>query len=106
MVGVGCDWERKRSQEARRFFIFYIVIWFFFTATYPPPHPPHLNFSFEKLTLRCQNVKKICMAIKLSFMNSSVLHTFHRNITHSTIITRKTIAKTENVVVVWGGGLF
>ena len=51
---------------------------------------------------------KNCVVKKLTIVNSFVLYTFHRNITHSRIIICKTIEKMESLkcvcVCVRGGG--
>ena len=60
----------------------------------------HLNFSIEKLILRCQSVTKFDMVKKVTIVKTVVLHTFLRNITRSAIITRKIIETLENLN--WG----
>ena len=52
---------------------------------HPPPRIPNLSFSLKK-KIRCHNIGPD---------NRSVLHTFHREITHSAIIKRRTI-ETKN----------
>ena len=68
---------------------------FFRSFPLPPPPPPHLKVSFEKLFLSCYNIMKPWIVKKPTSVNKFVPRTFHRNMTHSAIITRKTPDKME-----------
>ena len=78
-----------------------LVIRALVTGLFSAPSP-HLNFNFEKQILHCHNVMKFCMVNKLTTVNTFFLHSLISNITHSAIITRKTIFKMESLK--WGDG--
>ena len=59
---------------------------------------PHLNFKFVKLILRCHNVKKFCMANKVTIVNKFVHSSLLCNITRSAITIGQTIKKMEDLI--------